>query len=89
MNDKTTSKSAYILNNLQGKQIWHITAPAGVSLKDLKELAMDKAMDGEAILNYKGTDYGFGKTEKSEEVAREVLVPQGVGYKPGMCYDTA
>lgn len=61
--------------------MWHITAPAGVSVKDLKELGIDKAMSGEAILNYKGTDYGFAKTKKSEEVAREVLIPQDVGYK--------
>lgn len=65
--------------------MWHITAPAGVSVKDLKMLAMDKALTGEAILNYKGTDYGFAKTKKGEEVAREVLVPQDVGYQSGMC----
>lgn len=84
VNDKTISKSSSIFGDLQGKQVWHITAPAGVSVKDLKQLAMDKAMNGEAILNYKGADYGFAKTKKGEEVAREVLVPQDVGYKPGM-----
>jgi len=53
VNDRTVSKSAGLLDNLEGKQIWHITAPVGVSLKDLKELAMDKAMGGEAVLSYK------------------------------------
>ncbi|KAJ4365757.1 hypothetical protein N0V83_008377 [Neocucurbitaria cava] len=81
LNDKTTSKAASIFDHLDGKQVWHITAPAGVSLKELKQLAMDKAMAGEAILNSNGADYGFSKPEKSEEGMREVLVPQRDGYR--------
>jgi hypothetical protein len=84
LNDKTVSKSAGLFNNLEGKQIWHITAPAGVSLKDLSELAMDKAMKGDAILRYKGTDYGFSQTEKSEDGTREILLPRNNGMKPGL-----
>lgn len=84
LNDKTTSKAASIFDHLDGKQVWHITAPAGVSLKELKQLAMDKAMAGEAILNSNGADYGFSKPEKSEEGMREVLVPQRDGYRASM-----
>ncbi|KAJ8105088.1 hypothetical protein OPT61_g10390 [Boeremia exigua] len=78
--DRTTSKAAKIFDNLQGKQVWHITAPAGVSLKELESISMDKAMKGDSILSQKGTDYGFSKTEKSEDGPREVLVPQKNGY---------
>jgi hypothetical protein len=81
--DRTTSKAAKIFGNLQGKQVWHITAPAGVSLKELETLAMDKALSGESILDHKGTSYGFSTTEKSEDGPREVLVPQKNGYKAG------
>ncbi|KAI4633441.1 hypothetical protein J4E83_001908 [Alternaria metachromatica] len=81
VNDRTISKSTGLFDNLEGKQIWHITAPAGVSLKDLSELAMDKAMKGDAVLSYKGTDYGFSQTE-SEDGTREVLLPRNNGMKP-------
>ena len=81
--DRTSSKAAKIFNNLQGKQVWHITAPAGVSLKELENIAMERAMKGEPILQHKGTDYGFSTTEKSEDVPREVLVPQKNGYSAG------
>jgi hypothetical protein len=83
VNEKTMSKSAHIFDNLEGKQIWHITAPAGVSMKDLKEMAMDRAMKGEAILDYKGTSYGFLTSEHGENTACEVMVPQQNGYKSG------
>lgn len=82
--DRTSSKAAKIFNNLEGKQVWHITAPVGVSLKDLEKIAMDKAMKGEPVLSHKGTDYGFSTTEKSEDGPREVLVPQKNGYSAGM-----
>ncbi|KAF2025036.1 hypothetical protein EK21DRAFT_104235 [Setomelanomma holmii] len=73
INDKTTSKSARIFEELHGKQIWHITAPAGVSMKDLKEIAMDSAMKEEAILEHKGTSYGFRNLELGADVACEVM----------------
>lgn len=82
--DRTSSKAAKIFDNLQGKQVWHITAPAGISLKELETISMDKAMKGESILSYKGTDYGFSTTEKGEDGPREVLVSQKNGYSAGM-----
>lgn len=83
LNQNTTSDSAHIFDNLEGKQIWHITAPANVSLEELKELAMDSVLNGEPILEHKGTSYGFSKAEQSEHGACEVLVPQRNGYKAG------
>jgi hypothetical protein len=81
--DRTSSSAAKIFGNLQGKQVWHITAPAGVSLKELESISMDKAMKGQAIFSQKGTNYGFSTTEKSEDGPREVLVPQKSGYNAG------
>jgi hypothetical protein len=78
-----TSSAAKIFNNLQGKQVWHITAPAGVSLKELASIPMDKAMKGEPVLSQKDANYGFSTTEKSEDGPREVLVPQKNGYSAG------
>lgn len=83
MKDKTTPRAAHMFENLEGKQIWHITAPAGLSLKELKEIAMGKVMSGEAILDYKGTSYGFSKTDVSEAGEREVLIADKEGFRAG------
>ena len=82
-NDKTTSNSTRIFDNLEGKQIWHITAPVGVSLQHLHEIDMSTATKGEAVLEHKGTSYGLSKAEQSDDGAREVVVPKGNGLKAG------
>ncbi|KAF1839551.1 hypothetical protein BDW02DRAFT_563606 [Decorospora gaudefroyi] len=76
VNDRTVSKSSGLFDNLQGKQIWHMTIPAGVSVKDLGQLNMDKAMAGKPVLRYKGADYGLFQTEKSEDSTSAVFVPR-------------
>jgi hypothetical protein len=75
-----------VFDNLQGKQVWHITAPADLSLKAVKELAMDQAMRGEAVIKHKGSDYGFATAEREEAGEREVVIPRQDGYKAGQ-YD--
>jgi hypothetical protein len=82
-NHSTTSKSTRIFDNLDGKQIWHITAPAGVSLTHLQEIALDSALKGEAVLEHKGTSYAFAQAHQSDDGAREVVVPRGDGFKSG------
>jgi hypothetical protein len=83
-NDKTISKATGVFDNLEGKQIWHITAPAGVSISDLKEMTMEHVANGEAVLQHKGTSYGFSGTELSNGGGTcKVLVPQKNGYKAG------
>jgi hypothetical protein len=81
--DKTTSKSARIFDNLEGKQVWHITAPVGVSLSELKEIAMESAINGGAVLQHKGTSYSCSTSEQGEEGTCEVMVPSKNGYKAG------
>ncbi|KAH7401535.1 DNA-directed RNA polymerase I subunit RPA34.5-domain-containing protein [Pyrenochaeta sp. MPI-SDFR-AT-0127] len=81
INARTTSKAGGLFDSLKGKQIWHMTAPNGVSLKDLKELTMDKALNGAVVLSHKGADYRFSQADKSEDGTREVLAPQADGYK--------
>jgi hypothetical protein len=81
LNDRTISKAARLFDNLEGKQLWHVTVPAGISLKNLKEISMDKVIRGEAVLSHKDRNYGLATMEKSEEGAREVLIPQKNGYK--------
>lgn len=77
------SKSARTFESLEGKQIWHITAPAGMLLNEVKEIDMDRALNREAILQHKGTGYGFSRAEQSHDGACEVMVPNQNGYKAG------
>lgn len=88
LNNRTMSKAERIFENLHHKQIWHITAPAGISLKNLSQLVMDKALDGQPVLTHKGTEYGFSQKERSEDLEREVLVPGTAGYKAGKIHKT-
>ncbi|PVH97685.1 hypothetical protein DM02DRAFT_567511 [Periconia macrospinosa] len=80
-NRAASSPSTAVLDNLQGKQIWHITAPANISLKDLKQLAMEQATEGEAILKHKNASYGFLDVAKEDSGSQEVIVPRQNGYK--------
>jgi hypothetical protein len=84
LNARTISTSTALFDNLEGKQIWHITAPAGVPLESLSGLDMDKAMKGEAILSYKGTEFGIAQTDKSEDGGRNVFIPGKDNVAPGM-----
>lgn len=78
-----SSQAVKIFEDLEGKQIWHITAPASVSLNSMKEVTLDNVSKGDAVLSYEGIDYGFSALGKNETAAREVLVPRQSGYKAG------
>lgn len=81
IDDRTVSRVARMFEDLDGKQIWHLTAPAGVSIKELRQLAMDKVLKNQALLTYKGIDYGFSQAEESGNLAQQVLVPGKTVYK--------
>ena len=80
---KSSSEVDQLFQNLAGKQIWHITAPANLSISELERIAMDKATDGKSIYKHGGKDYGFITKDESEEGGRAVLVPRKDGYKSG------
>ncbi|KAL5121190.1 hypothetical protein ACEQ8H_001042 [Pleosporales sp. CAS-2024a] len=79
--DKTTSKATHIFGQLQGKQIWHITAPAAMSLTGVREITMDRALKGGAVLQHKGIDYSFSAPDFHDEGTCAVMVPAKGGYK--------
>ncbi|KAL8708777.1 MAG: hypothetical protein Q9225_007555 [Loekoesia sp. 1 TL-2023] len=59
--------------NLQRKQIWHITAPASVPISSIKEVPIRKVDSGGSILSYKDADYGL-VTEADENPNEKVLL---------------
>jgi hypothetical protein len=68
------SDSASLFENLQGKQIWHISAPDTVSIDAIKELDIQAALQGQPILTKDGVDYNMHPALVSSDV---LLLPQG------------
>jgi len=72
-----TSRQAEIFSptSLQGKQLWHITVPAGVSITSVTEVATQSVQDGSAILSYKGADYGLIAELENSDTRERLLLP--------------
>ncbi|KIW11009.1 hypothetical protein PV08_10308 [Exophiala spinifera] len=71
-----TSGAATLFDNLEGKQIWHISVPDSISIKSIKSFDMQTAMRGESILSKDGVNYNLHDmpfTRGSETI----LMPQG------------
>lgn len=58
-NQSSTISDIFAPSNLQGKQIWHITAPASVPISLVKEVSEVNLRDGSSVLSYEDTEYGL------------------------------
>lgn len=65
-------RSSAIFNNLEGKQIWHITAPANVPLSKIQSIDLSKVLNGGPILEYKDISYTMTRADINGAAA---LVP--------------
>jgi hypothetical protein len=80
----TKSSATQFFDNLGSeKQIWHITAPSDISISDLKEFALEKALSGDTVLKIKDREYGFRVDEYNANGEAEVLIPKQKGYEAG------
>jgi hypothetical protein len=61
-----------LTNDLTGKQIWHISAPADVSLESLKAFSIQAALNEKPVLNSDGKSYCF---TKGPSTAKFLLTP--------------
>lgn len=71
--------------NLQGKQIWHITAPESVPISLVKEVSTHSIGNGASILEYQGAKYGLVPESEAEQASsRALLLPstQTNNYRP-------
>lgn len=66
-------------SDLNGKQIWHITAPAAVPFSSIKELALDAVATGETILTHKGVDYHIREDQIGSDRTKNLLLPEKQG----------
>ena len=85
----TTLEQLFTPSNLTGKQIWNITAPAGVPLSNIKEVAQAHVKKGDKILSFNGNDYSFVSGNLSDTIDMKLLVPtkNGTAYRTGMYTD--
>lgn len=76
----TSSLDLQGFDNLDGKQVWHISAPASVDLTMIKDLDIGAALRGESILTASGIDYGMQPASDQAEI---LLLASGnpVSYK--------
>lgn len=72
-------------SNLQGKQIWHITAPEAITISLIKEVSPQNIGNGASVLEYHGAKYGLIPESEAEQASsRALLLPstQTNNYRP-------
>ncbi|KAF2399741.1 hypothetical protein EJ06DRAFT_530546 [Trichodelitschia bisporula] len=65
---------------LQGKQLWYITAPANVPITELKEVALEKISNNEPVFAHDGMDFAFVQDEEAATSTR-IAVPRSKGFE--------
>ncbi|KAF7876374.1 hypothetical protein EAF04_001467 [Stromatinia cepivora] len=79
--EKTSSKNSSIASqlfnksNLEGKEIWYITAPASVPIASVKEMSLQDAKLGKAVFSHDGNDYGFVHDPLDDKTCTKILLP--------------
>lgn len=66
---------------LEGKQVWYITAPASLPVTVVQDLSipMDKAQQGLPVLNHNGDDYRLTFENPSASSSFRLLIPSKKG----------
>lgn len=70
--------------NLEGKQIWHITSPASVPINLIKEIPIQNVASGGPILSYNDAQYGLEAEADVDHIEKVLLIPSSNdnSYKP-------
>ena len=62
--------------NMEGKQIWHITAPADVPLTSVKQITKQSIIDGSTILSHNMAEYGLVSDNTEASITPiNILIP--------------
>lgn len=61
-----SSQVQNIFKDLEGKQIWHISAPASFPISKLESLNVPTALNGEPVLQHKGISYTMSRGDNGE-----------------------
>ncbi|RFU30860.1 hypothetical protein B7463_g5505, partial [Scytalidium lignicola] len=83
-NEITRTSELFKTSTLEGKQIWHIVAPASVPLETLKQISLQDINKSKAILSFNGDKYGFVEDKRENSKSTKVITPKGSSsYKTG------
>jgi hypothetical protein len=71
--------------NLSGKQVWYITAPASVPIGAIKRVSLKDVQLGKPSLSVNGNKYGFVPDKVEEKGSTKVMIPydNGGSYRLG------
>ncbi|TEY84206.1 hypothetical protein BOTCAL_0019g00300 [Botryotinia calthae] len=74
---KNSSKAPQLFSksNLEGKEIWYITAPASVPIASVMEMSLRDAKLGKAVFSQNGNDYGFVHDPLDDKAYTKILLP--------------
>jgi hypothetical protein len=67
-------------SSLSSKQVWHITAPAGLPISALTSLDLVRLNGRDTLITHKGDSYSIADDAAVGSTA--LLLPQGSGYEP-------
>ncbi|EME39807.1 hypothetical protein DOTSEDRAFT_82609 [Dothistroma septosporum NZE10] len=79
--DAPASDSLLSKKSLAGKQIWHITAPSNIPIKEITHVALDAISNVTPVLNYKDVDYVLNEDKSYNTQYSNVLLPGEAGYQ--------
>lgn len=69
-----SSATKGVFDKLDGKQVWHISAPSSMPMSKLESLDMESALNGTPILSRKGTQYIL---QRNALEGQNLLLPKG------------
>lgn len=77
-NIEEASKASKLFSkeNLKGKQIFYITAPASVPISSVKKMSLRDAKMRKTAVSHEGDDYAFIEDSSKENSALKVMVPK-------------
>jgi hypothetical protein len=73
--------SSFSASALEGKQIWHITAPSNVGISSLHDFALETVASNQAILSHDSVEYVFKEDTNPGNDYATILEPMRDGYK--------
>lgn len=74
-----STEASQIFSNLEGKQLWHIAAPASVPISSIQTLALDAIATGEPVFSHKGSQYRLREEQISTERSKSLFIPDVMG----------
>jgi len=73
--DSSRVSKLFKKSNLEGKQIWYITAPASVSISSIEQISLQDIKEGKPILSHGGNNYGLSQDIAVDKTYTKILAP--------------